>query len=120
VFGYADYNADAPLVSFTDPTKANGAFHVAELPFLFPGVFGAPTSRDADQQALAQQFFDEVTSFARTGNPVAAGTPNWPLFTRGTRQVMTLQAANDSEVRASAELGSDHNCKFWDAIAQKF
>lgn len=120
VFAWVDYNADAPLLSFFTPTVANGAGHVAELPFLFPGVFGAPTTLDADQQALAQQYFAEITNFARTGNPTAPGTPYWPQFTARGRQVLTLQAANDSEVRTSADIGGDHNCQFWDAIAPKF
>ncbi|HLI38842.1 MAG TPA: carboxylesterase family protein [Streptosporangiaceae bacterium] len=120
VFAWVDYNADAPLLSFFSPAVANGAGHVAELPFLFPGVFGAPATLDADQQALAGQYFAEVTSFARTGNPAAPGTPPWPRFTAGGRQVMTLQAANDSEIRTAADIGADHNCQFWDAIAPKF
>jgi hypothetical protein len=33
---------------------------------------------------------------------------------------MTLQAANDSEVLTAAEIGSSHNCGFWDSIAPKF
>ena len=120
VFAWVDYNADAPVLSFNVAGVANGAGHVAELPFLFPGVFGATTTLDADEQALAQQYFAEVTNFARTGNPTAPGTPYWPRFTAGSQQVMTLQAANDSEVVTSAEIGSGHNCQFWDAIAPKF
>jgi para-nitrobenzyl esterase len=117
VYAYVNYNADPPLAS---SSLASGAAHVSELNFLFPGVFGAATSRDPDEQALAQQYFAEVTNFVSTGDPNATGTPYWPRFTRGTKQVMTLQAANDSEVRASGEIGSDHNCRFWDAIAPKF
>jgi len=75
---------------------------------------------DADQQALDNQFFSEVTHFADTGNPKATGTPYWPGFSSGSQQVMTLQAANDSEVLTAAEIGSSHNCGFWDGIAPKF
>jgi para-nitrobenzyl esterase len=119
VYAWIDYNADAPVLSFFTAGVASGAGHVAELPFLFPGVFGATTTFSADEQALAQQFFSEVTNFARTGSPVATGTPNWPLFANG-HQVMTLQAADDSEVLTSGEIGSVHNCQFWDAIAPRF
>jgi para-nitrobenzyl esterase len=120
VYAWVNYDADAPLTDFYNPSVANGAGHVAELTFLFPGVFDTPTKLDADQQALDNQFFSEVTHFADTGNPTATGAPYWPRFGSGSQQVMTLQAANDSEVLTAAEIGSSHNCGFWDSIAPKF
>jgi para-nitrobenzyl esterase len=118
VYGWVNYDADAPAVSFFTPDS--GAGHVGELTFLFPGVFGSATTFDSDQQALDDQFFSEVTHFVDTGNPTAPGTPAWPRFTPSSHQVMTLQAANDSEMLAAAQIGSSHNCGFWDSIAPRF
>jgi para-nitrobenzyl esterase len=118
VYGWVNYDADAPALSFFGPDS--GAGHVGELTFLFPGVFGSATTFDSDQQALGNQFFSEITHFIDTGNPTAAGTLAWPRFTPSSQQVMTLQAANDSEVLTAAQIGGSHNCGFWDSIAPRF
>jgi para-nitrobenzyl esterase len=117
VFAYEGDNTDAPP-SYTTPTQPNGAYHVAEAIFEFPfGVF--KVSLDANQQVLANQVVAEWTTFARTGNPSAAGTPTWPRFTEGSQQVMSLQPGGDSQVMSAAQIELDHNCGFWDKVSPK-
>jgi para-nitrobenzyl esterase len=73
------------------------AFHAAEVPFVF-GSFaytpaGWPAIPDtADERRLSGAMLDYWTSFARNGNPTAAGGPGWEAFTLG-RTVMTFSDA---------------------------
>lgn len=61
------------------------AFHASELPYVFgtidtlgpnwPKIPATP-----DERALSDAMLDYWTSFARTGNPVAARAPAWPAY----------------------------------------
>jgi hypothetical protein len=53
-------------------------------------------------------------------NPHATGTLPWPQYRSWNRQVMTIQAADDSEVLTAAQVNATHDCGFWDSIAPKF
>jgi para-nitrobenzyl esterase len=61
------------------------AFHASELPYVFgtTGTLGPnwPKIPDTpDEHALSDAMLDYWTSFARTGNPVAAKAPVWPAY----------------------------------------
>ena len=117
VFAYEGDNTDAPP-TYTNPTQPSGAYHVAEAIFEFPfGFF--KVSLDADQQVLANQVVAEWTTFARTGNPSAAGTLIWPRFTEGSQQVMSLAPGGDSQAMSAAQIELDHNCGFWDKVSPR-
>ena len=58
-----------------------------------------------------------MTAFARNGNPNATGTPSWPKL-NNSGDVMSLQPAGDSELVTTAEMAVQHNCAFWDRVAQ--
>ena len=73
---------------------------------------------DANQQALQDEEIAFVTQFARNGDPNATGTPTWPAF-NASGDVMSLQPAGDSELVTTAELAAQHNCAFWDKVAQQ-
>lgn len=119
VYAYLGEDNDPPSSTVTGTTNPTGAAHVDELGFLFPGVFGEPTTFDPNQQALANQIFAEFIAFVRTGNPNTAGTPHWPLFTASDPRVMTMQPAGDSTPVSTATISAEHNCAFWDRIAPK-
>ncbi len=117
VFAYEGDNTDAPP-TFTNPTQPSGAYHVAEAIFEFPfGFF--KVSLDADQQVLANQVVAEWTTFARTGDPSAAGTLTWPRFTEGSQQVMSLAPGGDSQAMSAAQIELNHNCGFWDKVSPR-
>jgi para-nitrobenzyl esterase len=66
------------------------AFHASELPYMFGTIRQTapawPTIPDtATERALSDAMMDYWTSFARTGHPVAAGQPDWPVFGAGLR-----------------------------------
>jgi para-nitrobenzyl esterase len=119
VYAYEGDDTDAPPSSFEGTTNPGGAFHVDELGFLFPGVFGITTNYDADQQALGNQIFAEFTAFARTGDPNTAGTPNWPEFNTRRPRVMSMQPAGDSELMSTRTISAEHNCGFWNAVSPR-
>ena len=92
---------------------APGASHVGAW-FLTP----AATALDANQQVLQDNELAFVTAFARNGNPNTNGVPVWPKL-NNTSDVMSLQPAGDSELVTTNELAVQHNCAFWDRVAQQ-
>jgi para-nitrobenzyl esterase len=92
---------------------APGASHVGAW-FLTP----VTPALDANQEVLSDQELAFVTGFARNGNPNATGTPSWPKL-NNTSDVMSLQPAGDSELVSTAEMAAQHNCAFWDRVAQQ-
>ena len=92
---------------------AAGASHVGAW-FLTP----VTPALDANQQVLQDQEVASVTAFARNGNPNTNGTPSWPKL-NNNGQVMSLQPAGDSELVTTDEMAAQHNCAFWDRVAQQ-
>jgi para-nitrobenzyl esterase len=113
VYGYEIDNGDAPPASFEPAGEPNGSYHVASW-YLNP----VSPALDPNQQVLQNQEVADVTTFARTGNPSAKGTPVWPLF-NATHLVMSLEPGGDSQIMTVAQMRLDHNCGFWDRIAPK-
>jgi para-nitrobenzyl esterase len=61
------------------------AFHASELPFVFGTFDGTPphwpkVPDTAGERALSDAMIGYWTSFARTGQPVAANAPAWPAY----------------------------------------
>ncbi len=75
---------------------ALGAFHEIELPFLLGYLddpFAATLIGDREERwQLARDIQDAWLSFARSGKPVAAGLPEWPMYDSAARQTMILDA----------------------------
>ncbi|HUO01161.1 MAG TPA: carboxylesterase family protein, partial [Rhizomicrobium sp.] len=60
-------------------------FHASELPFVFGFLDRVPPlwpkiPETQEQTKLSDAMIGYWTSFAKTGKPVAAGEPNWPLY----------------------------------------
>ena len=56
-----------------------GAFHAAEIPFVFDSSEPILGLSD-DDEALTEIMVSAWTNFAKTGNPNGAGVPNWPAY----------------------------------------
>jgi para-nitrobenzyl esterase len=114
VYGYLITDNDIPPYALTGspfvPAPA-GASHVGAW-YLNP----VSPALDADQQTLQNQEVAEVTTFARTGNPTASGSPVWPSFNRSVSE-MELAPAGDSQIMPAYVIGAIHHCGFWDSIA---
>jgi para-nitrobenzyl esterase len=116
VYGYLITDNDIPPYALTGspliPAPA-GASHVGAW-YLNP----VSPALDANQQVLQNQEVAEVTTFARTGNPTASGSPVWPSFNRSGAE-MELAPAGDSQVMPAYVTGAIHHCGFWDSIAPR-
>lgn len=95
----------APLPSFP-----LGAYHTAELPYLFTAGYADPLSRA--QQRLSRQLIAYWTRFARSGNPNGPATPAWREFRNTTRYVQSLAP---DEVGA-VDLAREHHYPFWKSL----
>jgi para-nitrobenzyl esterase len=115
-YAYEIDDNDIPPYAAAGPgVVAPGASHVGAW-FLNPTA----TPLDANQQVLQDQEIQYVTTFARTGNPSATGTPPWPRFNaQDGPEEISLQPAGDTEPVTVAQVSAQHNCAFWDRIAPK-
>ena len=114
VYGYLITDQDIPPYAATGTVATPaGASHVGAW-FLNP----VSPPLDANQQALQDEEVASVTTFARTGNPTAQGTPIWPSFNRSGAE-MELAPAGDSQVMPISQIKANHNCGFWDKIAPR-
>lgn len=89
-----------------------GAFHAAELPFVF-GTFGVigyePTAKDVFLSSAMGGYW---TRFAAAGTPNESGVFKWPAYTLAAEPVLVL----DGELSTDEKLASAR-CDFWDSLA---
>ncbi|WP_233836691.1 carboxylesterase/lipase family protein [Paraburkholderia sp. ZP32-5] len=84
------------MYEFAWRSKADrvGACHCLELPFLFDNFedwSDAAMLRDLDltgARAVAQAFQAAVLNFVERGDPNGEGLPDWPSYSRGSRQAV--------------------------------
>ena len=117
VFAYQfrDQTAD-PLFDFNGPPfnfpadrYDEGAQHAAELPFLFPGLFGDGLT--AEQEELATTMIRYWTNFAADGDPNGDGVPTWEPYS-GPADVQGLDLAAADGV-GPVDVAADANCDLW-------
>ena len=105
-YQYEFNDAGAPFFfSAARPSFPTGAFHAAELQYLFT-LRGRPSRLAGDHEALAEAMQDLWTTFARTGDPGSG----WPRFSAATGVAESL-----APPRPATETGfaKDHQCAFW-------
>jgi para-nitrobenzyl esterase len=62
------------------PADVRGAYHSAEIEFVFDVLANKDLKWSADDKKLAEMMADYWTNFAKTGNPNGPGLPVWPAF----------------------------------------
>lgn len=106
---------EAKTPGIIDPYMAMGAFHGAELRYLFQAKLPGPTfdvPLNAAQQKLADQMVRYWGQFAATGNPNATGQPLWSPFEAGKDASLALSSTGYSAFGAQA-FKADHQCALW-------
>src|SRR6202795_5314488 len=69
-----------------------GAYHSAELPYLFPGidVFGLPVTLSSQQVQLSDAMVSYWTKFAKTGDPNSFEEPFWSPYSASSDEIQSL------------------------------
>jgi para-nitrobenzyl esterase len=98
----------------------SGAYHTADIPYLFPGWHGGPDGRThvltKKQQKLSDEMVAAWTNFAWSGNPNGLGNSPWPRY-RNKKHVPGILQQNIpySSTLTDAQYSAAHRCDFWDA-----
>ena len=80
-----------------DGAKAYGAAHAAEIPYAFNSLdLYKDAKRAPEDRQTAQTMAAYWANFIKTGNPGAAGLPQWPEFGK-TGLVMTIDVVSKAE-----------------------
>ncbi|MFI7636184.1 carboxylesterase/lipase family protein [Nonomuraea sp. NPDC049400] len=109
-YEFADGDAPRPAGFPVPRTFPLGAYHGAELSYLFDGPGAAIGTRPSSgQRRLADQMIGYWTNFAATGNPNGQSLPRWkPLTSKSANDVHTL-TPNGSD----GDVAAQHHCRFW-------
>jgi para-nitrobenzyl esterase len=94
-------------------TKSRGAYHSAEIEFVFDNLANKNLPFGADDRKLAAQMSSYWSNFGKTGDPNGPGLPNWPVYDSKTGfEVMHLdavsKAAPDDQRKAFEFLDTHH------------
>ena len=113
-FAYEFADRQAPMYLPFPPDLPPGAFHSAEVPYLFPDDKFLTAATPA-QRRLSDRLQQSWASFARSGDPTGPGLPAWPRFD-GAQPVPYVQslAPGDDGVRA-VDYAAEHQLGFWEA-----
>ncbi|MEU4394077.1 carboxylesterase family protein [Kribbella sp. NPDC023855] len=110
-FDFADRTAPR-FADLFPPGYDAGAFHGADMPYLFD--FGAHARLDPRQRQLSKTMLRYWSNFARTGDPNGPGLPHWPQYREG-RTTLSLRL----EQQARVDLTGQHHCGFWTAMIRR-
>jgi para-nitrobenzyl esterase len=115
VYSYEFNDPNAPA-TVMDPNLAQGAFHSADVPFIFRR---APLN--AAQDRLSRTMVGFFTNFINDGDPNGRGLPDWPRYRAsgdGPDRLSDLQLSLVPDaIRITSGFAADHKCGFWQAVA---
>ncbi|MDX3003566.1 carboxylesterase family protein [Kribbella solani] len=110
LYAYEFADETAPWFStLPKPNFPTGAFHGAELQYLFNDE-QLPGPSTPAQKKLAATMMSYWAQFAHTGNPNSPGQPRWQPF-QDKGHVQSL-----ASTITSADLAKEHQCAFWNSI----
>ena len=116
-YEFADENAPPAQAYFGGAlTFPLGAYHTAELQYLFKGfeTFGLPTTLSPQQAALSNTMVAYWTQFAKTGNPNISPKPAWPAYNASSDLFLSLIPPRPVAIDSFKD---EHLCSFlWNQI----
>ncbi|MGW1802437.1 carboxylesterase/lipase family protein [Streptomyces sp. NPDC001984] len=86
-----------------------GAYHGAEIPYVFRNFGAFDWEWGDDDRALSERMSTYWVNFARTGDPNGAGLPEWRAFAPGDSDAMTFGAKP-----RMAQVPRRDRLEFWD------
>ncbi len=92
---YLYFFSRVPPVPDGDPFGTYGAYHTAEIPYVFEN-FGVSTSAHANRaydetdRDLSNTLASYWVNLAATGDPNGPGLPEWPAFTRDADEALEI------------------------------
>jgi para-nitrobenzyl esterase len=93
-----------------------GAYHSAELPYLFPGVdvFGLPVTLSSQEMQLSDAMVSYWTKFAKTGDPNSFEEPFWSPYSASSDEFQSLIPPTPV---VESNFNTGHRCSaFWDTF----
>jgi carboxylesterase type B len=115
VYAYEFADRQAPMYLPFPEDFPPGAFHAAEVPYLFPDQpFQAAST--PDQRRLSDQMIRYWTNFAGTGDPNGAELPPWRPFddARPVPHVQSLAPGADGIT--PVDYAAEHQLDFWSSL----
>lgn len=109
-YQYEFNDPDAPQLFFPSVSFPTGAYHAAELQYLFGLARATPPARTPEQIALSHTMVRYWTQFARTGSPNSVPNPAWPSYDTTNQQ---FQALVPGTSRTETGFAADHKCSLF-------
>ena len=113
-FAYYFDDREAPRAFPGAPEIPLGAYHGAELTYLFGDARFDPSNRhDADQRELSSQMIQYWSDFARSGDPNGPDLPAWEPFEGGDPAPFVQRLAPGPDGLGPVDVIAEHRCDFW-------
>ncbi len=121
VYGY-EFNepnpAQGPLLGPPEPGLNYGAYHTAELPYVFGVSSPNGTPVTGKDLALSQRIIGYWTNLAISGTP-AVPQPEAPVWLDYRLSQRLLSLKDQIATLPESRFRADHHCAFWDARLQE-
>jgi para-nitrobenzyl esterase len=109
-YQYEFNDPNAPMVFFPPVSFPTGAYHAAELSYLFNLRTPVPNPGfTPSQQALSNAMVGYWTQFAKSGDPNSADAPTWPPY--GTSDL--FESLHPPTPTTGTGFAADHKCAVW-------
>ncbi|TDP29398.1 carboxylesterase/lipase family protein [Nocardia ignorata] len=89
-----------------------GAFHAAELPYVFTDLFGIPIPLPPAGDQLSRRIQQSWARFAHTGDPVTADFADWPTTPGATLEM------SSAGISTGDSFAAQHHCDLWSGISR--